>query len=70
MGTYDVPIASVHLSMRAVYYHCLVNGQVAQEYEPTGKQVKKHSSCTNGSSTSRRVQAQQENSTNIYILTE
>ena len=23
--------------MRAAYYHCLVNGQVAQEYKPTGK---------------------------------
>jgi len=23
--------------MRAAYHHCLVNGQVAQEYEPTGK---------------------------------
>ena len=37
IGTYDAPIAPVHLSMRAAYYHCLVNGQVAQEYEPIGK---------------------------------
>jgi chromosome partitioning protein len=37
ISTYDAPIAPVHLSMRAAYYHCLVNGQVAQEYEPTGK---------------------------------
>jgi chromosome partitioning protein len=37
IGTYDAPVAPVHLSMRAAYYHCLVNGQVAQEYEPTGK---------------------------------
>ncbi len=37
IGTYDAPIAPVHLSMRAAYYHCLVNGQVAQEYEPLGK---------------------------------
>ncbi len=37
IGIYDAPIAPVHLSMRAAYYHCLVNGQVAQEYEPTGK---------------------------------
>ena len=35
--TYDSPIAPIRLSMRAAYYHCLVNGQVAQEYEPTGK---------------------------------
>ena len=35
--TYDAPIAPVQLSMRAAYYHCLVNGQVAQEYEPLGK---------------------------------
>jgi chromosome partitioning protein len=37
IATYDAPIAPVHLSMRAAYYHCLVNGQVAQEYEPIGK---------------------------------
>ena len=37
IGTYDAPIAPVRLSMRAAYYHCLVNGQVAQEYEPAGK---------------------------------
>jgi len=37
IGTYDAPIAPIHLSMRAAYYHCLVNGQVAQEYEPLGK---------------------------------
>jgi chromosome partitioning protein len=37
ISIYDAPIAPVHLSMRAAYYHCLVNGQVAQEYEPTGK---------------------------------
>jgi len=35
--SYDAPIAPVQLSMRAAYYHCLVNGQVAQEYEPLGK---------------------------------
>jgi chromosome partitioning protein len=35
--TYNAPIAPVQLSMRAAYYHCLVNGQVAQEYEPVGK---------------------------------
>lgn len=37
IGTYHAPIAPVRLSMRAAYYHCLVNGQVAQEYEPAGK---------------------------------
>jgi chromosome partitioning protein len=37
IGTYGAPIVPVHLSMRAAYYHCLVNGQVAQEYEPMGK---------------------------------
>jgi chromosome partitioning protein len=37
INTYDAPVAPVHLTMRAAYYHCLVNGQVAQEYEPTGK---------------------------------
>jgi chromosome partitioning protein len=35
--TYGAPIAPTQLSMRAAYYHCLVNGQVAQEYEPLGK---------------------------------
>jgi chromosome partitioning protein len=37
VATYDAPVAPVQLTMRAAYYHCLVNGQVAQEYEPTGK---------------------------------
>jgi chromosome partitioning protein len=37
IATYDAPVAPSQLSMRAAYYHCLVNGQVAQEYEPTGK---------------------------------
>src|ERR1039457_1376985 len=37
IATYDAPVAPSHLSMRAAYYHCLVNGQVAQEYEPSGK---------------------------------
>jgi chromosome partitioning protein len=37
IGSYDAPIAPVHLFMRAAYYHCLVNGQVAQEYDPAGK---------------------------------
>jgi chromosome partitioning protein len=37
IATYDAPVLPIHLSMRAAYYHCLVNGQVAQEYEPTGK---------------------------------
>lgn len=35
--TYGAPISPAQLSMRAAYYHCLVNGQVAQEYEPLGK---------------------------------
>jgi chromosome partitioning protein len=37
IATYDAPVAPPQLSMRAAYYHCLVNGQVAQEYEPSGK---------------------------------
>ena len=37
IATYDAPVAPVFLSMRAAYYHCLVGGQVAQEYEPLGK---------------------------------
>jgi chromosome partitioning protein len=37
IATYDAPVAPSQLSMRAAYYHCLVNGQVAQEYEPSGK---------------------------------
>ena len=37
IATYDAPVVPVQISMRAAYYHCLVNGQVAQEYEPTGK---------------------------------
>jgi chromosome partitioning protein len=37
IATYDAPVLPIYLSMRAAYYHCLVNGQVAQEYEPTGK---------------------------------
>lgn len=37
IATYQAPVAPVQLSMRAAYYHCLVNGQVAQEYEPSGK---------------------------------
>lgn len=37
IATYDAPVAPTQLSMRAAYYHCLVNGQVAQEYEPSGK---------------------------------
>ena len=37
IATYDAPVAPAQLSMRAAYYHCLVNGQVAQEYEPSGK---------------------------------
>jgi chromosome partitioning protein len=37
IATYDAPVAPTQLSMRAAYYHCLVNGQVAPEYEPSGK---------------------------------
>ena len=37
IAQYDAPVAPEHLSMRAAYYHCLVNGQAAQEYEPNGR---------------------------------
>ena len=37
LAVYEAPISPVQLTMRAAYYHCLVNGQVAQEYEPLGK---------------------------------
>jgi chromosome partitioning protein len=37
IAQYGAPIAPVQLVLRAAYYHCLVNGQVAQEYEPLGK---------------------------------
>jgi chromosome partitioning protein len=37
IATYDAPVAPAQFSMRAAYYHCLVNGQVAQEYEPLSK---------------------------------
>lgn len=37
IATYGAEVAPAHLSMRAAYYHCLVNGQVAQEYEPHGR---------------------------------
>ena len=34
---YGAVVAPIHIGMRAAYYHCLVAGQVAQEYEPIGK---------------------------------
>jgi len=37
IANYDATVAPEHLSMRAAYYHCLVNGQAAQEYEPHGR---------------------------------
>ncbi len=37
VNQYGALVAPVHIGMRAAYYHCLVAGQVAQEYEPTGK---------------------------------
>jgi len=37
IAQYGATVAPEHLSMRAAYYHCLVNGQSAQEYEPHGR---------------------------------
>jgi chromosome partitioning protein len=37
IASYAATVAPEHLSMRAAYYHCLVNGQAAQEYEPNGR---------------------------------
>lgn len=37
IAQYGATVAPEHLSMRAAYYHCLVNGQAAQEYEPHGR---------------------------------
>lgn len=37
IATYGAEVAPIELSLRASYYHCLVNGQTAQEYEPNGK---------------------------------
>jgi chromosome partitioning protein len=37
VSQYGAPIAPIQIAMRAAYYHCLVGGQVAQEYEPIGK---------------------------------
>ena len=37
VSQYGAVVSPIHIGMRAAYYHCLVGGQVAQEYEPTGK---------------------------------
>lgn len=37
MNHYGALVAPVHIGIGAAYYHCLAAGQVAQEYEPTGK---------------------------------
>ena len=37
VNQYGAVVCPVQIGMRAAYYHCLVAGQVAQEYEPTGK---------------------------------
>jgi chromosome partitioning protein len=37
ISSYGAPVCPVQIAMRAAFYHCLVAGQVAQEYEPMGK---------------------------------
>ena len=37
IASYGAPICPIQIGSRAAFYHCLVAGQVAQEYEPLGK---------------------------------
>jgi chromosome partitioning protein len=37
LKAYDAEVAPAQITTRAAFYHCLLDGRVAQEYEPRGK---------------------------------